>query len=147
MSIEQILTGGGGLLFILFTIIQIAPVKVNPWSWFAKRLGRAINGEVIEKMEDIRKEVRSLKDQQKAAENKTERRDTDLCRTRILAFADELRRGVEHSEEFFDQVLADINTYELYCKKHDDYENNKAVAAIAKIKRAYQERLDKDDFL
>lgn len=147
MSLQEILTGGGGVLFLLSVIVQISPVKVNPWSWIAKQIGRAINGEVIEKVEGIEKEVRSLKDKQAEAEGRHDKRDADLCRTRILRFADELRRDIKHSEEFFDQALDDINTYETYCRNHKDYENNKAVAAIEKIKRTYKERLDKNDFL
>ena len=102
---------------------------------------------MIEKVEGIEKEVRSLKDKQAEAEGRHDKRDADLCRTRILRFADELRRDIKHSEEFFDQALDDINTYETYCRNHKDYENNKAVAAIEKIKRTYKERLDKNDFL
>ena len=147
MSLQEILTGGGGVLFLLSVIVQISPVKVNPWSWIAKQIGRAINGEVIEKVEGIEKEVRSLKDKQAEAEGRHDKRDADLCRTRILRFADELRRDIKHSEEFFDQALDDINTYETYCRNHKDYENNKAVAAIEKINRTYKERLDKNDFL
>lgn len=147
MSLQEILTGGGGVLFLLSVIVQISPVKINPWSWIAKQIGRAINGEVIEKVEGIEKEVRSLKDKQAEAEGRHDKRDADLCRTRILRFADELRRDIKHSEEFFDQALDDINTYETYCRNHKDYENNKAVAAIEKIKRTYKERLDKNDFL
>lgn len=147
MSLQEILTGGGGVLFLLSVIVQISPVKVNPWSWIAKQIGRAINGEVIEKVDGIEKEVRSLKDKQAEAEGRHDKRDADLCRTRILRFADELRRDIKHSEEFFDQALDDINTYETYCRNHKDYENNKAVAAIEKIKRTYKERLDKNDFL
>lgn len=30
MSIQEIVAGGGGALLILMTLIQIAPIKVNP---------------------------------------------------------------------------------------------------------------------
>ncbi len=43
MSIQEILMNGGGALVILLTLVQIAPIKVNPWSALAKWLGRAIN--------------------------------------------------------------------------------------------------------
>ena len=45
MSIKEILAGGGGVL-ILMTLVQIAPIKVNPWSRIAGAIGRAINAEV-----------------------------------------------------------------------------------------------------
>ena len=39
MSIQELLTGGGGLLVLALTVIQIAPVRVNPWSAIAKAIG------------------------------------------------------------------------------------------------------------
>lgn len=47
MSIQELLTGGGGLLVLALTVIQLAPIKVNPWSAIAKAIGRAINAEVL----------------------------------------------------------------------------------------------------
>ena len=44
MSMKEIIGGGGGLLLVLMTLVQIAPVKVNPWSWLARCIGKAING-------------------------------------------------------------------------------------------------------
>ena len=44
MSLEEILLGGGGVLLAARTLIQVAPIKVNPWSAVAKAIGRAING-------------------------------------------------------------------------------------------------------
>ena len=46
MDIRDILLGGGGVTVVLLSLIQIAPVQLNPWSWIAKRIGRAINAEV-----------------------------------------------------------------------------------------------------
>ena len=43
MSIQELLTGGGGLVVLALTVIQIAPIKLNPWSAIAKILGRAID--------------------------------------------------------------------------------------------------------
>ena len=71
----------------------------------------------------------------------------DECRTRILRFGDELRRGVEHSEEFFNQILDDISDYERYCAEHPEYKNSKAVNAIAEIDKVYQRCMEKNSFL
>ena len=46
MTIQEILAGGGGLLLILMTLVQIAPVKINPWSALAKAIGKAINADI-----------------------------------------------------------------------------------------------------
>ena len=47
MSIQEILASSGGALVILMTLMQIAPIKVNPWSAIGKMIGKALNGDVI----------------------------------------------------------------------------------------------------
>lgn len=53
----------------------------------------------------------------------------------------------EATKEHFDQILDDITRYERYCADHPEYENNKAVFAIANIKRVYQKCADENIFL
>lgn len=60
------------------------------------------------------------------------------CRTRILRFNDELIRGVHHSKEHFDDILDEITEYTRYCEEHRDFKNEKAVEAIANVKRVYR---------
>ena len=48
MSLDKILTYSGGGLLLLLTFIQLAPVKLDPWSAIARWIGRAINGEVLD---------------------------------------------------------------------------------------------------
>ena len=43
MTLKEILETGGGVLLIVLTLVQIAPIKVNPWSVIAAALGRALN--------------------------------------------------------------------------------------------------------
>ena len=61
------------------------------------------------------------------------------CRTRILRFNDELIRGVHHTKEHFDDILDDITEYTRYCEEHRDFKNEKAVEAIANVKRVYRD--------
>lgn len=147
MSLQEIIAGGGTLLFVLTTVIQIAPVKINPWSAIAKALGKAINADVLD-------QLKAVKEQQKEAREKLEnhiwtddKRDADLHRMRILQFNTELLRDIKHTREDFIEALAEIDEYENYCKTHPEYENNRAVHAIGNIKRVYDERLEKHDFL
>ena len=56
MTAAEIATGGGILLAVL-TVIQIAPIKINPWSALAKAIGRAINGEVIAKVDQLERDL------------------------------------------------------------------------------------------
>lgn len=95
----------------------------------------------------LKEEVVGLrKDVGKLAGDLAEDRATN-ARIRILSFSDEVRHGVRHSKESFDQVNLDIDTYRRYCDDHPDYKNNRAVMAIANIERVYAECLKKHDFL
>ena len=133
--------GGTALLLgVLATLVQISPIKINPWSWVAKRIGRAINGEVLEKVEQLETRVNNLKDT-------VEERAAKDARTRILRFGDECLHGDRHSKEHFDEILRDITDYETYCDEHRNFKNNMAVLTIASIKSNYQERLRQHDFL
>ena len=53
MSIQEILASSGGVLFILMTLVQITPVKINPWSTIAGAIGKALNRDVIEKLDKV----------------------------------------------------------------------------------------------
>lgn len=140
VSIQEILTGGGGLLLVVLTLVQIAPVKINPWSAMAKALGRAINADVLKELDGVKRDL--------AAHVKVDdERNADEHRARILRFNNELLRDIPHTKEEFIDVLADIDFYERYCDTHKDYKNNRAVHAIANISRVYDERLQKHDFL
>lgn len=131
--------GGGGLV-VLMTIVQITPIKLNPWSWIGRMIGRAINGEVIDKVDALSKDVKENKeadDEQWAS----------LSRSHILRFGDELLHGMSHSKEHFDQILIDISKYERYCKEHPKYLNDIANATIKHIRDTYQKCLNENNFL
>lgn len=147
MSLNEILVNGGGALLIALTLIQIAPIKINPWSFLARTIGKAMNKDMMDKLEVVQTDVTNLKEKHDELRNRMDKDDADDCRTRILRFADELRRGVEHSEEFFNQILDDISDYEHYCIEHPEYKNNKAANAIAEIDKVYQKCMEKNSFL
>lgn len=139
-ELKELFMYGGGLTLILMTLIQITPIKINPWSWLARIIGRAINGEVLEKVNSLSEDVKALKDED--AEQWA-----SLSRSHILRFGDELLHGVPHSKEHFDQILIDISKYESYCDEHQDYKNNIANATIKQIKNTYQKCLEDNKFL
>jgi hypothetical protein len=139
-AIQQVLLSGGGVLLILMTLIQITPIKINPWSWIGNKVGKMINGEVLEKVDNLSTELADHK--AKSAE-----RDATQCRSRILRFGDEILHGQLHSHEHYLQILLDVDAYEEYCDAHPDYRNNVAVATINHIKKMYQKHLEEDSFL
>ncbi len=147
MGLQEIVMLAGGAVALLATIIEVTPIKINPWKWLAKQVGHAINGEVIAKVDKLDKNFESLQTDVKSLRTDFEVESATTCRTRIMRFGDEIRHGTRHSKEHFDQILLDISEYEQYCSGHPKFKNNVAVATIDKIKRTYQDCLDKDSFL
>ena len=141
---EMISNGQGGSLALILaavlTLIQIAPIKINPWSWLATHIGRALNHEVMT-------EVKGIKAEQAKASEEAAKQWAILARTHILRFDDELYNGVKHSKEYFMQQLADIDTYEDYCQKHPDFRNSSAMIAIEHIKQTYARCLAEHKFI
>ena len=64
-----------------------------------------------------------------------------LARTHILRFSDELKNGVEHSEEYFRQQLDDCDVYEKFCETHPEFKNSYTEIANRHIKETYERLL------
>lgn len=124
----------------VMTVFEVSKIKVNPWSWLAKKVGKAINGEVLEKFDQLKEDVTEIKTQQ-------EEHSAKDSRMRILRFGDEMLHGENHSKDHFDQILDDVNRYELYCETHPLFINNMTRLTISRIKAEYKERLFNNTFL
>lgn len=123
------------------TLIQIAPIKINPWSWLANIVHKLLLGEIDKKLDSISDKVDKL-------ERQAEEKDAVQARTHILRFADELYNNVEHSKEYFDDIITmDIDNYEKYCDEHSKFKNGKTVASIQLIKDTYARLLAEHKFL
>lgn len=139
--IKSLSTGDWVLVVVgLLSLVQIAPIKIDPWTLLARKVGQALTGDLSKKIDDLADKVDKL-------EAKEDRRDTVNKRVRILRFEDELQEGRHHSKDSFDQVLSDITDYELYCAENPSFKNQQTVATVSHIKKVYRERLERRDFL
>ena len=136
------------------TLLEISPIKINPWSWVAKFLKwvwrkfcRSMNEEVLEDLSKMRQELKDTKDKLEKHIILDDEREADKTRACILRFNNELLREIPHTKEEFVEILNKIDWYNDYCATHKDYRNSRAVHAIANIERVYDERLKKHDFL
>lgn len=153
MTVQDIFAGGG-ILIVILTIIQIAPIQINPWGWLLKlcrgalaSIGEHVNAGVMAELRELRecqKEMRVKLDSHIEADG---RAAVGEVRSRILRFNNELLRDIRHTKEEYIDILSDIDAYESYCDANPDYPNNRAVLAIETIKNNYKERLQKHDFL
>lgn len=122
------------------TVVEKTSKTIKPLSKLARAIGRAINGEVIAKVDKLEKDL------QKISHDAGERRAKD-ARARVLRFGDELIHDVRHSKEHFDDILQDITEYEKYCDEHPEFENDRMQLTAETIKAMYKKCLQKHSFM
>ncbi len=137
----------GGIVNVVITLIAIisifvefTPIKWNPISSLFKWIGNKINGEVLTKVNSLQSQINNIK-------GESDERNAIECRVRILRFGDELRLGIQHSQESFDQIMDDMNLYDKYCKDHPEFINNRTVLTKKKILEVYWSSMDNNNFL
>ena len=130
MTLDDLLLGGGVGAVAVLSLLEIAPIKVNPWSAIARGLGQ--------------QDTRGALDKHQAADDEYK---AECHRAALLAFNTSLLRGELHTQEDFFDAFRHIDQYEDYCRNHPGYKNNRASHAIANIGRVYDERLKARDFL
>lgn len=154
MQINEILAWSGSILVLLLSLIKIPKIELNIWGWLAKGLGKALNRDVMVKINSVDIKVTSLEDKLTSVETtlNTHVKEDKLdnirnTRARILRFHDELRHGIQHTEEHYNEILSDIDNYEDFCAQYTDYPNTKADVAISGIKESYKECIKNNTFL
>ena len=98
------------ILFGAITLIEVAPIKINPWRSLLKWVGKAINGDIQAQIAEIKTEVKELKED-------CELKNVDDMRWEILNFVNTCRRGTEHSKDEWRHVMTQLAKYEDYTER------------------------------
>lgn len=151
LPVGEIITYIALFLAGVATVVEKTSKTVKPLTKLAKAIGRAINGELMEKVDNLEKTFDSKVDN---LEQKIEKMDQEEqlqrakdARTRVLRFGDEVFHGVHHTKEHFDDVLRDITYYENYCDEHPKFENDQMHITAELIKETYHKCLKEHSFL
>lgn len=134
-------------LVAIFSVVQISPIQINPWTWLARKIGSAINGEVLDEVNSLKEDIGKVKSDVRKMKEDEDERDAKAARTRVLRFGDELIHDVHHSKEHFDDILHDISDYERYCREHPDFENDRMQLTSHLIKDCYRKCMEEHSFL
>lgn len=131
---KETLTNPAVVFIGTITIIEVTPIKINPWQW----IGRAINGELLKKLDKLEEDVTTIKKDQ-------EEDNAENMRCRILAFAASCRRHEHHDAEEWNNIIAAIKKYETYVKERN-IDNGVIEENAAFLRELYHERLVNNDF-
>ena len=96
-------------ILAVLSLIQISPVKINPWDAILGWLGRKLNG----------KELSLLQGEMTDLKAKVNGMWVSAHRHAILTFARECRSGIEHDAEEWNHILNLCGEYEEYCSKRE----------------------------
>lgn len=130
--LKDIFTTPSVIIFGAITLIEIAPIKINPWAALFKWIGKMING-------DLREQVMELK-------RDFEKKNVEDMRWEILNFANTCRRGTNHSKDEWRHVMDQLYDYEKYTEKKGI--TNGVIEEDAHfLRELYHERNLKNDFL
>ncbi len=86
------------LLILLLSLVQVSPIRINPWDSIFAWIGDKLNGRKLDEMEKQIKEMW-----------------IDTHRQAILTFARECRHEVEHSADEWSHILTVADQYDTYC--------------------------------
>ena len=130
--LKDIVTTPSVVIFGAITLIEIAPIKINPWAALFKWIGKMING-------DLREQVMELK-------RDFEKKNVEDMRWEILNFANTCRRGTNHSKDEWRHVMDQLYDYEKYTEQKGI--TNGVIEEDAHfLRELYHERNLKNDFL
>lgn len=126
-------------LAVIGVVVQVTPIKINPLDGILKMVGKALNKEVVEKIDGLKAEVEDISDNFNTHE-------IDQLRWNILDFANSCMRGCEHTKEEFEHVIRD---HERYVKvlERSKKENGQVSVAYSYIEDLYCQCMKNNSFL
>lgn len=129
----------GFWLVVALTLVQISPIKINPWSYIVEWIAKTLNGELYKKFDTLQIEIKNVK-------REFEMKNANDMRWDILDFANSCRNGRKHGKEEWEHVIDQLKRYESYVQEHGI--DNGVIEEDTKYLRAvYQRRCEKNDFL
>ena len=108
---------------------------------------RVTIAQISEKLDVQGKKLNSLEEAFNKKNAEDQEKEAKSARRRILRMDDEIRIGVKHSKDFFDDVLRDIDYYEEYCDDHPHFKNKCAESAIKNVMACYETCKMENSFL
>lgn len=136
---DWLLDNWASLTVIVSVFFEITPIKLNPIKALLRWIGKAINGEVIQRISGL--EARA--DQQRKSIDENE---MDRIRWEVLDFANACRNHIKHTKDEFQHIIALNEKYHKLLEKYND-ENGVFDAEYTYILELYHECQRSNSFL
>lgn len=129
---EEILLG-------LSVVVEVAPIKVNPWSALLKWIGRIINDDVVTRLQ-------RLEERADAQRKSIDENEMDRIRWEVLDFANACRNHVRHTKDEFQHIISLNTKYHNLLEKYQQA-NGVFDAEYEYILELYKELQHNNEFL
>lgn len=126
-------------IFGMSCLIQVAPIKFNPWTILWNYLSEKLTGE-------LKKDISSVKDEQSKQRIMIIDNEKDRIRYEVLDFANSCRNGRKHTKDEFGHIISLNDKYEELLKQTED-KNGVFEAEYDYILDLYRKNLSDDGFL
>ena len=123
---------------LLTTLVQISPLKLNPWDFCLGWIGDRLNSHIIKKVDALDEKL--TKHVQESKDSSVKRK-----RQRILQFVEDGMGGKRYTKETFEFMMNECDEYEQYIKEND-IKNGVIDASITEIRRRYIDHVHNADF-
>lgn len=130
---------------ILSAIIEIAPIKINPWSRLFKWIGECMLGSTNQEIAEIKTDVKKINESIIELDSKVDSNEMDRIRWEVFDFANSCRNGRQYRKEEFDHIIDLDHKYHLLLKEEDL--NGIYKMAFKYIERTYENNLMNNSFL
>ena len=115
-----------GVLVVILSVVEIAPVKLNPWEWLKSFVALPAR---LANLEHEFNDDRAFR-----------------WRQMIKSYIRQLVRGEKFRESEWEEILDTTKRYEIYCEKHPKFKNGYIPDCIEFIRYKHKEVLKTGDY-
>lgn len=145
-ALKEFFTNPGVVLFGAVTLIEIVPIKINPWKSLLKWAGDVINAEDRKDIKEIRKDLSLVTKTVEDMKKESEQDKAKEKRWHILDFVNSCRHGRTHTREEWNHTLSELAEYEQYTKEKK-IPNGVIEEGAKYLRNLYQENNENNNFL
>lgn len=162
--LNTVISDHGGIILLVLTLVEISPIKINPWGALFNYIGKRTTAETNMKLDNLAKEFtfrenelkkshevlansfESLGNEIQTVKREFENKTASDKRWDILDFANSCRNGRKHGREEWMHVIAQLKEYETYVQEHD-IDNGVIEEETKYLRELYRKRCEENDFI